>query len=96
LLALTMRPTYCIAVVVLVAAFVALHSYLGPLEFCGPQACPHGVEAHASASVDPSATTVLAIGPVALVAFLRPTSDKPPAEAYRSPEPHPPQLFSVR
>lgn len=96
LLALTRRPTYCLAVAVLVAAFVALHPYLGSFEFCGPQGCPHGVEAHVSASVDPSATAVLAITSAASAAFVRPTSDRPPTQTYLSPDPHSPQPSSSR
>ncbi|MDP9478865.1 MAG: hypothetical protein M3R38_24825 [Actinomycetota bacterium] len=93
---MVLSRTDLFVIAVFLVAFVALHPYLGPLEFCGPGGSPHGIEAHASSSVDPGAAVTLAIAPAALAAFLRPTSDRQPPEAYLPPEPHPPRLFSVR
>ena len=87
-----LRRTYLIALAIFVAAFVALHPYLGPLEFCGPGGCPHTVEAHGTPHVDPSAVggTAALVAPIAALT-LRPSSDRRPEEAYLSPEPLPPQ-----
>jgi hypothetical protein len=92
---LTLRPTYSIVVVVLVTAFVALHPYLGPLEFCGPGGCPHTVEAHGASHIDPVGGAAVMVMPIAALAF-HPSSDRRPEEAYLSPEPPPPQLVSDR
>lgn len=96
---LDLRRTYQVIVAVLVAAFVALHPYLGPAELCGPQGCPHTVEAHGASYVDPSsvgAAAALVVPMTAALAFRRPCSDRRPEEAYLSPEPLPPQLIPDR
>lgn len=99
-LMLSVRRAYLVALAVLVTVVVALHPYLGPSGLCGPGGCPPASEAHASASTDPSALArpVLAVAAaaLALLAFRRPTSDPQPAEAYFSPDPHPPQPFPGR
>jgi hypothetical protein len=85
-----LRRTYLIALAILVAAFVALHPYLGPLEFCGPGGCPHTVEAHGTPHVDPSAVggTAALVAPIAALA-LRPSSDRRPEEMYLPPNLYP-------
>ncbi len=89
---LDLRRTYQVVAAVLVAAFVALHPYLGPAELCAPEGCPHTVEAHGASHVDPSTVGGAAalVVPIAL-AFRRPSSDRRPEEMYLPPEPLPPQ-----
>jgi hypothetical protein len=97
---LTLRRTCLIALAILVAAFVALHPYLGAAGFCDPGGAPHATQAHAAPSVDPSAAAstalVAASAALALGAFLRPSSDRRPDQAYLSPDPHPPRPLPSR
>ena len=98
----TPRHAFPVVLAVLVAALVALHPYLGSADLCGPGGCPHGVEAHASGPVDPSAAgrsaAALAMLPAALALFAsrRPASDRRPEATYPCPEPPPPRLLPNR
>ncbi len=100
---MTLRHTYLFALAVLVAAFVALYTYLGNMEMCDFGECPYAAQTSshtssaglASVCVSAMLSAVPAVLAFALFRGRRSTAaDLRPTEFYLSPDPPPPRSFS--
>ncbi len=105
MLSLALHRAHLVVIMVLVAAFVALHPYLDEAGLCGLGGCPAASQVSHAAHTGFSTICLVAVlaasaaGVLAFASFLgrRRADDHPwPTEAYLSPDTPPPRVSPSR